>query len=1104
MPKRNRIALAVWVLSSWCLHPDNLFAQTENSYQKGYVKGIKGEILSYHSPLPEVNSSLLVRSVDEKLFIEWETEAIPEGYDAEFITFVWLGGIDVNEDSHPFDLSVNNKHRFSFKNPVDNSNPDWRMESQDGASLEYKNVLIDRHNDQMGFYFLTLPSAGYPKGKPLRLKIQGETADSRSWYMTFRYIPEQKVTLTGEPAVIREADAQYQWLRLDIVHLLNSGKAEVNIAGEKITRDLSLGLNRFRVRVPKVTREQYFPVRVKIDGLLVSEENYLFKPVREKTIHLIHHSHNDIGYTHVQTEVERAQWSFLEQCIDLARESRNNPEGAQFKWNVEVMWAVESYLQNASPEKRDAFIEAVQKGWIELDGLFGNELTGLCRPEELMQLMEASRRVGEMCGVTVESAMISDVPGYTWGLIPVMAQYGINYFSIGTNTFHRIGNIIETWGDRPFYWESPSGKEKVLCWLHEKGYSFFHTGLGYSNLVNKLKPEAIFEYIEELDERNYPYSIIPFRYNIGSDNGPPDPDLAETVKKWNEQYVTPRLRISTISEVFHEFEQAHGDELPVYRGDLTPYWEDGAASSAQETAMNRKNAERLVQAEILWTLGNPESFPAADFYQAWKNVLLYDEHTWGSWNSISEPESEFTLQQWRIKQSFALKGEEMSKELLNTSTGLQTGGEKDWSVIEVYNTSSWMRSDMVILPAGMQLTGTIVRNAGGDQVPSQHLSTGELAFLAVDVPPLSSARYFITRGKSTDQENLVVEGNRMSNGILEIEMDSITGVIRSLRRIGIPVNLVNNLHNSGLNDYFYVTGRDPETREGSGPGKIRIKEYGPVMVSLLFETGQVPGCNKLSREVRIIKGIDRVDIINTLDKQNVYDQEAVHIGFPFNIPEGKVTVDIAWGTYEPEKEQLPGSCKNYFTVQRWVDISNSDFGITWVTPDAPLIELGQITADPVAVGWIDRVGHDQTIYSYVMNNYWETNYKASQEGKVTFRYSIFPHFAYEPAVAEKNSIGICQPLIAVPSVGPGDIPDSFVTVNSPEILITSIKPSDDQQAIMVRFFNAGSDQVPLHLEWDYEYGKAYLSSPLQEKGENLPADYELVPWEILTVRVEKK
>ena len=90
-------------------------------------------------------------------------------------------------------------------------------------------------------------------------------------------------------------------------------------------------------------------------------------------------------------------------------------------------------------------------GWIELDGLFGNELTGLCRPEELMQLMEASRKAAELCGVAVESAMISDVPGYTWGLVPVMAQYGIKYFSIGTNTFHRIGDIIETWGDRPFY-----------------------------------------------------------------------------------------------------------------------------------------------------------------------------------------------------------------------------------------------------------------------------------------------------------------------------------------------------------------------------------------------------------------------------------------------------------------------------------------------------------------------------------------------------------------------------------------------------------------------------------------------------------------------------
>ena len=35
--------------------------------------------------------------------------------------------------------------------------------------------------------------------------------------------------------------------------------------------------------------------------------------------------------------------------------------------------------------------------------------------------------------------MISDVPGYTWGLVPVLAQSGIKYFSWGPNPNDHLG-----------------------------------------------------------------------------------------------------------------------------------------------------------------------------------------------------------------------------------------------------------------------------------------------------------------------------------------------------------------------------------------------------------------------------------------------------------------------------------------------------------------------------------------------------------------------------------------------------------------------------------------------------------------------------------------
>jgi hypothetical protein len=57
----------------------------------------------------------------------------------------------------------------------------------------------------------------------------------------------------------------------------------------------------------------------------------------------------------------------------------------------------------------------------------------------------------------------------------------------------------------------------------------------------------------------------------------------------------------------------HGDRLPEVRGDWTPYWEDGAGSSAAETALNRASSERLTQAEALWAMLAPAHYPASRF-----------------------------------------------------------------------------------------------------------------------------------------------------------------------------------------------------------------------------------------------------------------------------------------------------------------------------------------------------------------------------------------------------------------------------------------------------------------------------------------------------------
>jgi len=98
----------------------------------------------------------------------------------------------------------------------------------------------------------------------------------------------------------------------------------------------------------------------------------------------------------------------------------------------------------------------------------------------------------------------------------------------------------------------------------------------------------------------------------------------------------------------------------------------------------------------------------------------------------------------------------------------------------------------------------------------------------------------------------------------------------------------------------------------------------------------------------------------------------------------------------PEMDQLPGSCKNWFPVSRWVDVANDDYGVTWITLDAPMIEVGGPNGQDVglpnqSVDLAQACGTIATVYSWAMNNHWGTNYRAYQQGLVTFRFILRPH-----------------------------------------------------------------------------------------------------------------
>lgn len=895
------------------------------------------------------------------------------------------------------------------------------------------------------------------------------------------------VTATTAPAaLVRRQGELRQVVRLDVQHLGAADQAVVRVGRHTEPVALTPGEQAVEVAVPPVTEPTPSAVRMVVAGRTVAEAEVTLRPVRRWEIYLLPHSHVDIGYTDLQTNVERHQWRFIDEALAQAEQTADLPTEARAKWNVEVLWAVESYLKQATAEQQAAFAQAVRDGSIGLDALYGNELSALCRPEELMRLVRYATRLREDLDVPLDTAMISDVPGHTWGLVPALAQAGVRYLTSGPNGGARIGFTLEAWADRPFWWESPSGREKVMVWIPRGGYwRAFEPGT------------PLFRYLDSLADRGYPYDLVQMRYCLG-DNAGPDPNLPEMVRAWNEQYAYPKVIIATSGEMFHAMEQRHGDDLPRFRGDFTPYWEDGAASSARETALTRAAAERLSQAEALWAMLNPTGYPAERFNLAWRAAVLYNEHTWGAHNSVSEPDAPFVRDQWRIKQAFAEEADTRSRSLL--AFGAQRPPVGAVAAVDVFNTTGWARSDLAVVPAALAARGhDRVLDSAGRAVPSQRLSSGELVFWAADVPPFAGRRYRFSDGPAgAPPAAATADGATLRNGRLTVQLDPRTGDIISLRTAD-GVEWVDTAEGGALNAYRYVPGTDPNQAQPSGAATISVLEPGPLVAALRVES-TAPGCRRLVREVRLVADSGAIELANLVDKEAVRDKEGVHFAFPFAVPGGLVHLDTPWAPVQVDRDQLPGACKNWFTVQRWVDVSNRERGVIWMPLDAPLVELGGITAE---TPWLRRLAPTQTVYSYVMNNYWFTNYRAEQAGEVLFRYRVQPHRGgYDPTAATQAGVAAGQPLLVLPA-GHALPTEPLVRVDNPAVQIATLKPADDGQGWIVRLFGTSGEVERATLHWSRPV-RQWHSDLSEARGEALDGPVTVVGHQVVTVRGEER
>jgi len=779
------------------------------------------------------------------------------------------------------------------------------------------------------------------------------------------------------------------------------------------------------------------------------------EPPRHLEVHVMLGVHTDIGYTDLPEHTARIHLENLELMLEYCDRTEDWPQESRPTYTIETGWQLDQFIEQADPALVEQLKGRIAEGRVALNPLFLNTLTGMNSPEALFRLREFADEIERELGGDCRGASQTDTPSYSWSLCSLLANTGVRHLSTALNQhrawFERNTEIVP-----PFYWEAPDGK-RVLTWF---SYQYGQYEYGLTGDVEDTL-ETLPAYLERrFPAQSYPWDML-LMHCYYADNRPLTFEPAPLIREWNERFRWPKLRGSTIAQFLSRFEERHGERIPVQRGDWGTYWEDGIGSSALATAANARNQAAADQATRLATLATAvggHTYPKDELRAIWDDVQMYNEHTWGHAQSISDPDAEIVREHWKFKKSCTTRPVPMiqaaTAEALAALAALPSTAAHP--ALCVWNTLSWPRTGPVLARVHHDGDFQLVDGATGTEVPWQRTgSEGEIVFIARHVPSLGYRLYELRPSPSAENPS----GSSLADGHLstphyDVWFDTQRGGARSIVDLASGRQLVDVEAPYRMGQLIRDEGEPPHhVRHLARDIELEAFRRGPV-VSTLTYAGQAPSCKRVEWTWSFYDELDRIDLCVTIDKQEENDKEAVYVAFPFAAKRPTLSLETAFSSFVPERDQLSGANRDWYTTVGAVSISGDSGSILWAPRDAPLVQFGDVQIGE-AQAHLDL--ERPTILSYVMNNYWETNYRAGQEpGEHVFLYSFTASEGpATPLDSHRFGQELQQPLLAfgLPANHQGATDDpvrSLVTVEPAAYALIGMRRTRDGQGTLLR------------------------------------------------------
>lgn len=185
-----------------------------------------------------------------------------------------------------------------------------------------------------------------------------------------------------------------------------------------------------------------------------------------------------------------------------------------------------------------------------------------------------------------------------------------------------------------------------------------------------------------------------------------------------------------------------------------------------------------------------------------------------------------------------------------------------------------------------------------------------------------------------------------------------------------------------------IRGKHAETHIGKLM-EITCMEHGPVFTQLRLHYS-LAGTVKADVLLKLYEAIPRIDFTLELGKTISDEVESVFLSLDLNRPgNGTVLRKGAREAFRPGIDQLPGTCMEFYMSDDGAARLSPEGGVLIAARDVPMFYTGEMQHHPIRLCDGAAENNARPLYSWVMNNNWETNFKMDLSGFCQYYYSLW-------------------------------------------------------------------------------------------------------------------